>query len=104
MKRKNKTYKLNITHPEMKSLGFHYDFQAQDYVYEFPVFKYNKKAVAICKLSIDEDTSEVYWAVYDANGNPYHSYYNRDYGESDVIKIIDKNITKELSKLGAKSK
>ena len=34
------------------------------------------------------------------NGNIYPSYYNREYGKSEVLPIIDKNIAREFRKLG----
>lgn len=95
-------YKLNLSHQEMKDVGFHYDFELEDYTYEFPVYKINNKASIVCKLGIDKETNKVWLNVYDINGNLYSSYYNRTYGISKIISIIDKNIQKELNRLGAK--
>ena len=99
-KTKNKTYRLHITKQEKKDLGFKYDFLLQDYVYAFPVYKYNKRPVLICKLGVDDETSIVWFNVYDEKDELYHPYYNREYGKSDVMLIIDKNISREFRELG----
>lgn len=96
----NKTSKfLNLSPQQMKELGFKYDFQLQDYIYEFPVYKYKNIPSIICKLGIDEDTHKIWLNVYDANGGLYTSYYDREYGKSNIVSIIDKNIEKEIKKL-----
>lgn len=100
---KNK-YILNLTNKEMKDIGFRYDFYLQEYVYEFPVYKYGRKSTLICKLWVNEENYEVTTNVYDENDKPYPSYYNREYGKSKVVDIIDKNIEKELKKLGAQKR
>ena len=103
-KNRNKTYKLNISNQDMKQKGFRYDFLLQEYAYEFPVYKYNKKPTIVCKLGVDNDTNNIWFNVYDIKGNLYPPYYNREYGKSKVIDIIDKNITKEFRKLGIESR
>lgn len=103
-KTKNKTYRLHITKQEKKDLGFKYDFLLQDYVYIFPVFVHNNKPLLVCKLGVDDETSEVWFIVCDMRGETYHPYYNREYGKSDILDIIDKNITKEFRRLGIGSR
>ena len=97
-------YILNLSNKEMKDIGFKYDFYLQEYVYEFPVFKHNGKTVLVSKLWVNDENFEVTVNVYNENGRPYPSYYNRQYGKSKVVEIIDKNIEKELKKLGAQKR
>jgi hypothetical protein len=81
-------------------MGFRYDIDLQEYTYNFPVYKSCGKTSLICKLWIDEE-SIVHWKVCDVRGNTYPSYYNREYGKSEIVPIIDKNISRELKKIGA---
>lgn len=105
MKKHNRTYILNITSQEMKDLGFKYDFELQDYIYKFPVYLSQKKEpLVFCKLGIDEETKKVFFNVCDTNGGLYTPYYNREYGKSKVVEVIDKNIRKEFTRLGIKEK
>lgn len=101
MKKHNRTYILNITPEKMKELGFKYDFELQDYIYKFPVYLSKKKEpLVFCKLGIDEDTKQVYFNICNVDGTLYTPYYNRDYGKSKVVEVIDKNVSKEFKKLG----
>ena len=94
-------YKLDLTPQEMKTLGFKYDHNANDFTYEFPVYRSKGKTTLYCKIGINEDTHYVWANVYDNDKELYSPYYNRTYGKSNVIKIIDSNISKELVRLGA---
>jgi hypothetical protein len=101
----NRKYELEKTIDELKAIGFHYDSNYGDYVYDFPVFfDGNKKPAIICKIFTDEDNNRVCWNVYGTDGSIYPAYYNRQYGITKVVKVIDKNIRKELQKIGAKEK
>lgn len=44
------------------------------------------------------------YEIIDINDTIYASYYNRQYGRNDLLKIIDSNIKKEFKKLNIKSK
>lgn len=100
--KENKKYILNITPQQMKEVGFHYDYLLQEFVYEFPVYRANGKPDIVCKIVIDEETKELLINVYHLKGSLYKPYYDREYGKSDVLNVIDKNIATELQKLGAK--
>jgi hypothetical protein len=100
---KDKQYKLEKTVDELKAIGFHYNMEYQKYVYEFPVFLDNNKKPSItCKIFADEDDNHICWNVCSWDNNSYPPYYNRQYRVTKVVKIIDKNIQKELKKIGAK--
>ena len=93
-------YRLYISKHEMKSIGFKYDYILKDYVYEFPVYKYGRKPVVICKLGINPETYEIWFNVC-SNGALYAAYYNRELHNNNlVVGIIEKNIQKEFKKLG----
>lgn len=97
-----KRYTLELSYKQQKNLGFRYDSKLEEYVYEFPVYPYKGRPSIVCKLGINEDTNEVWWNICDTIGHTYSAYYNRDYGKSKIIPIIDRNIEKELKKIGAK--
>lgn len=103
MKRNNRTYILSVNSTQMKELGFKYDFEIQDYIYKFPVFLSKKKEPLIfCRLGVDEETKQIYFNVCNVDGTLYAAFYNRYYGKSKVLEVIDKNIKKEFKKLGVK--
>ena len=101
MKNGNKTYILSVNSTQMKELGFRYDYEIQDYIYKFPVYKSKKNEPLIfCKLGVDEDVKRVYFNVTNKDGTLYAPYYDRQYGKSMVVEMIDKNIQKEFKELG----
>lgn len=101
MKNGNKTYILSVNSAQMKELGFKYDFELQDYIYKFPVYLSKKKEVLVfCKLGVDEETKQIYFNVTNKDGTLYAPFYDRQYGKSMVVEVIDKNIKKEFKKLG----
>ena len=105
MKKNNRTYILSVNSTQMKELGFKYDFELQDYIYKFPVYKSKKnEPLVFCKLGIDEETKKVYFNICNTDGTLYAPFYDRYYGKSDVIKVIDRNITKEFERLGVEEK
>ena len=105
MKRNNRTYILSVNLTQMKELGFKYDYEIQDYIYKFPVYKSKKNEPLIfCRLGVDEETKQIYFNVCNVDGTLYAAFYNRYYGKSKVIKVIDKNIKKEFKKLGVQEK
>lgn len=97
-----KRYTLDLSHKEQKEIGFRYDAKLDEYIYEFPVYLYKGKPSIVCKLGINDDTKEIFYNICDTMGRVYHSYYVRDYGKSKVVSIIDRNLKRQLNKLGAK--
>ena len=96
-----KSYTLDLSYKEQKELGFKYDSKLDEYVYEFPVYLHKGKPNIICKLGINED-NKVWYQVCNTEGCTYSSYYMRDYGKNEIVAIIDKNIEKQLRRLGTK--
>lgn len=97
-----KRYTLELSYKQQKELGFRYDTKLDEYIYEFPVYLHKGRPNIICKLGIKEDNNEVWYQVCDTEGRTYSAYYDRDYGTSKVVSIIDRNMQKELQKIGAK--
>lgn len=97
-----KRYTLDLSHKQQKELGFRYDPKLDEYIYEFPVYLYKGRPNIVCKLGIKEENNEIFYSICDTEGRTYHSYYVRDYGKSNVVSIIDRNLRKQLNKLGAK--
>ena len=96
-------YKLDISKSQMKKLGFRYDRGIEEYTYTFVVYKYKGIVPMVyCKLGIDEETGIVWFKVCDDNDRLYAPYYNNEYGKNIVVQDIEKAISKELNKLGAK--
>ena len=105
MKRNNKSYILSVNSTQMKELGFKYDYIIKDYIYQFPVYKSQKKeTLIVCKLGVDEETKCVFFNICDVDGTLYAPFYNRYYGKSKVVEVIDRNIEKEFKKLGVEEK
>ena len=97
-----KRYTLDLSYKEQKDIGFRYDPKLNEYVYEFPVYLYKGRLNIVCKLGINEDTNEIWYNVCDMMGHTYSAYYVKDYGKNEVVSIIDRNIEKQLRRLGAK--
>ena len=97
-----KRYTLDLSYKQQKELGFKYDSKLNEYVYEFPVYLCKGRPNIICKLGINEDNNEVWYQVCNTEGRTYFPFYVRTYGENKVVFIIDKNIEKQLRRLGAK--
>ena len=92
-------YKLDIDINQMKKIGFKFDHELEEYVYKFPVYKYDGIPLIFCKLGIDEETKRIWFKVCDSNNISYSPYYNSEYGKNKIIPQIEKEILKELNKL-----
>ena len=97
-----KRYTLDLSYKQQKEIGFKYDPKLDEYVYEFPVYLYKGKPNIVCKLGIKENNNEVWYNVCGIEGRTYSAYYVRGYGKNAVVTIIDRNIKRQLNKLGAK--
>jgi hypothetical protein len=97
-----KRYTLDLSYKQQKEIGFRYDPKLNEYVYEFPVYLYKGRPNLVCKLGIKEDNNEIWYQICNTEGRTYHPFYVRNYGENKIVSVIDKNIEKQLRKLGAK--
>lgn len=100
------TYKMkDYSVSNLKSLGFHYNKEASDtdrkcYSLRFPVLKYNEHANIMGEVTIDAISGDIIINVYDLKGKYYAPFYNHEYGSfDDILKIIYKNIKKQLQYL-----
>ena len=69
-----------------------------DIVYRFIVYKYSGRPLIFCDFTFYEDENQIHINVADVNGNTYN-FNKEEYGKSDVIKIINNCIQKELNNL-----
>ncbi len=97
----SKKFKLDLSSNELKDLGFEYDNSFGTYTYRFPVYKYNKTPLIVCKIGVDKETKRIWYNVYNADGSLYSPFYNREYGVNGLLSGIEKNILIKLKELGA---
>lgn len=95
----NKKKYLYVNKQDMKQIGFRYDNELEDYIYEFPVYRHNNKATITCKLGITDNV--IYYRVY-SNGILCRLFYNSDCCISELKPIIQENINKEIKRLQLK--
>ncbi|MBD5496443.1 MAG: hypothetical protein HDR11_01575 [Lachnospiraceae bacterium] len=94
-------YELALSKSQMKKIGFRYDYDLENYIYKFPVYKNKGIPLIFCKLVIDEDTDIVWFNVYNADNTLYTPYYDKTYGNNSVVAEIESAILYKLNKLGA---
>ena len=88
----------------LKTIGFSLNKEASDgkrkcYSIRFPVVKYNEHASIEGEITVDSTNGNIFINVYDLKGNHYVRFYNHEYGNfDDILKIINKNIEKQLRK------
>ena len=86
--------------------GFKYspyvsEYVAEIYTYRFPLISYNKVATISCEIAISTVTGIVNVNVLNSNTRDlYASYYDREYGNYEIIKLIDIKINNKLKELG----
>ena len=67
-----------------------------DFVFKFPVYRYEGKPLIFCEFVIFEDDMQyIHINAYDLNGDTC-SYNKEEYGNSLVIKIINERIREKL--------
>ena len=88
--------------------GFRFNRNLSDsteeiYTYRFPLISYNKIATIECEISVSATTGMVNINVINSSTRElYASYYNREYGNCEIIKLMDIKINKKLKGLGIK--
>ena len=86
--------------------GFRFNRSLSDsteeiYTYKFPVVSYNKTVTIECEISVSVTTGILNINVINSNTRElYASYYNREYGDYEIIKVIDMKIKKKMNELG----
>lgn len=69
------------------------------YCHRFPVYRQGKYVTLFGVFVANNEDKNIHIDVFDENGCLYSPYYRND-KSSDVIKIINQNIKKELVKCG----
>lgn len=107
---KNKYIMKDFSHKNLHALGFSYnkiisDCDRKYYSMRFPVVKYNSSASIEGEITIDTTDGSIFLNVYDLKGNYYIPFYNYEYGNfEDILKMIYKNINKQIKKCKIKKK
>ena len=90
----------------LQSKGFRYNRILSDssediYTYRFPLVLYNKTSTIECEISVSIITGIVNINVINSSTKElYASYYNREYGNFEIIRLIDTKISKKMKELG----
>lgn len=101
---KMKDYSIN----NLKNIGFHFNKKLSDnenkyYSIRFPAVKYNYNTSIEGEITVNIEDGTIFINVYDLKGNYYSPFYDHYYGNfDDILKIIDKNIDKQLRKFKIK--
>ena len=86
--------------------GFKYSRYLSDlgddiYTYKFPLIIYNKTTTIECEIAVSTITGIVNVNVLNCTTKDlYASYYDREYGNYEIIKLIDIKINRKLKELG----
>lgn len=96
-------YKFEVAKDKLRKLGFRYSKTYEGYVHTFVVYKYKKIVPMIyCRITVNEETQRAWLNVCDDNDRLYAPYYNDEYGKNVMRQDIEKEIIKELNRLGIK--
>ncbi len=77
------------------------DYGDEIYTYKFPLISYNKTTTIECEISVSTLTGIVQINVYNAGTKElYAPYYNREFGNYEIIKAIDIKIDRKFKELG----
>ncbi len=67
------------------------------YTYKFPLITYNKITTTECGIAVSLATGVVNVNVYNTDTKElYASYYNREFGNCELLKSIDMKIDRRL--------
>lgn len=101
------TYKMkDYSKQHLQSKGFRYNRTLSDsseeiYTYRFSLISYNKTTTIECEISVSITTGMVNINVINSSTRElYASYYNREYGNFEIVKLMDTKISKKIKELG----
>lgn len=73
------------------------------YTYRFPLSVYGRTATIECEIAVSLTTGIANVNVYNAGTKDlYASYYNREFGNCEILKSIDAKIENKFKELGIK--
>ena len=99
--KEKKYYLSNTSLQNVISLGFHYSSYEESYIYSFPILKYGKRPMVLCKLYLDIPSGKVEYNIVRPSGELVGYYYDREYGNAkDLIKKINDKISRKLKLMG----
>ena len=100
-------YKIqNYSKSYLQNHGFKYspflsDYADEVYTYRFPLISYNKTTTISCEIAVSTTTGMVNVNVLNGTTRElYASYYDREYGNYEIIKLFDIKINNKLKELG----
>lgn len=101
-------YKIsNYSKSFLQDNGFRYSRYLSDcvdeiYTYRFPIISYKKSTVLVeCEIAVSTITGIVNINVLNAGTRElYAPYYDREFGNYDILKEIDREISNKMSLLG----
>lgn len=101
------TYKIkNFSKDFLQKNKFRYnsfisEFGDEIYTYVFPLIFYKKTVTIECEIAVSVTTGIANVKVYNTGTKElYASYYNREFGDCELLKSIDIKIDKKLEELG----
>lgn len=101
------TYKINNYSKEfLQRHKFRYsnylsEYGDEIYTYRFPLVTYNKTATIECEIAVSIINGFVNLNIYNASTKElYASYYDREFGNCELLKSIDMKIDNKLKELG----
>lgn len=100
----NVTYRINDYSKEfLQKHRFRHNSYLSDelYTYKFPLNTYSKTTTIECEIAVSIMTGVVNVNVQNTGTKElYSSYYDREYGNCELLKSIDMKIEKKLNELG----
>lgn len=102
----NVIYKINNCQKDfLQNHKFRYneylsEYDDEVYTYKFPLISNNKTATIECEISLLLTTGVVNVNVYNAGTKElYAPYYNREFGNYELLRTIDMKIDNKLKEL-----
>ena len=94
----NPIYKIKSVEPKDLLCRFKFHkYNKDEFVYRFPVYRYEGKPLIYCEFVIYEDDMQyIHINTYDLNGD-YYAYNKEEYGKSLVVEIINERIQEQLN-------
>lgn len=87
-----------FTHKEKQYLP-HFFYKSGKYIYTKTVIEYLQKPVLVVKVMVDTDVQSIELNVVNSNDKTYAPYWNRGWGDNEIVKEIDIEISKVLNYL-----
>ena len=101
------TYKMkNYSKKFLQDNGFRFNRNISDateeiYTYRLPLISYNKVTTIECEIHVSATSGMVNINVINSSTRElYASYYNREYGNYEIVRLMDIKINKKIKELG----